>query len=102
MAVEKTVKKHAKKALKKLHTATKVLMVLTLLLGIAAGAFVCMHFSKNDRFVLKGQTAFSIDMAAGGEAYLYTEEGVEAFCFGLDVSGKLHVETSLEKDAQGR
>lgn len=102
MAAKNTAKRYAKKAVKRLHTATKVLTVLFLLIGIAAGAFVCLHFSKNDRFVLKGQTAFSIDMTEGGAPYLYTEEGWEAYCFGLDVSDKLTVETTLEKDAEGR
>ena len=98
----KTAKRYAKKALKRLHTATKVLMIVTLIIGLTAGALVCWYFSQNDRFLLKGSTAFSVDVTADGTPYLYTEEGVEAFCFGLDVSGKLHVETSLEKDAQGR
>jgi len=103
MAAKNTAKRYAKKAVKRLHTATKILVVLSLLIGIAAGALVCLHFSKNDRFVLKGATAFSIDMVQeGGEPYLYSEEGVEAYCFGFDVSGKLSVETTLEQDAQGR
>ncbi len=102
MAIKNTVKRQAKKVVKRIHTATKILVVLTLLLGVAAGALVCLHFSKNDRFVLKGQTAFSIDMAEGGAPYLYTEEGVEAYCFGRDVSGKLTVETDLQQDAEGR
>ena len=101
-AAEKTAKRYAKKAVKRIHTATKVLVVLALLLGIAAGALVCLHFSKNDSFVLKGQTTFSVDMVEGGAPYLYTEEGVEAYCFGLDVSHKLSVETELQQDAEGR
>ena len=100
--VEKTAKRYAKKAVKRIHTATKVLVVLTLLVGIAAGAVVCLHFSKNDRFVLQGQTVFSIDMVEGGAPYLYTEEGVEAYCFGLDASSKLMVETDLQQDAAVR
>ena len=36
-----------------------------------------------------------------GESYTYREEGVEAFSFGRDVSGKVKVETSLEKNEQG-
>ena len=102
MAVKNTAKRYAKKAAKRLHTATKLLMVLALILGLAAGAFLCWHFSKNDRFVLKGDVAFSVDVTADSTPYLYTEQGVEAYCFGMDVSGKLHVETSLEKDAEGR
>lgn len=100
---EKTAKRYAKKAVKRIHTATKVLALLSLLIGIAAGALVCLHFSKNDRFILKGETAFSFALAAEGTApYLYVEEGVEAYCFGLDVSDKQEIQTTLEKDAEGR
>lgn len=103
MAGKKTAKRYAKKAIKKLHTATKILIVAALLLGAVAGALVCRMLSANDRFLLRGQTAFSIDMTEGGATpYYYTEEGVEAFCFGMDVSGKLTVETDLERDAEGR
>lgn len=101
--LEKSAKRYAKKGFKRLHAATKLAMVLALLVGIAAGAFLCLYVSKNDRFLLKGQTSFSIDMVEGSTTpYFYTEEGVEAFCFGQDVSGKLTVETDLERDAEGR
>ena len=95
---EKKAKRRAKSKIKKIHTATKVLAVLFLVIGLAAGFAVCTVMSKNDRFVLKGDTAFSIDV---GTAYAYTEQGVEAVCFGRDVSDKLIVETDLEKDANG-
>lgn len=95
---EKKAKRRAKSKLKKLHTATKVLAVLFLVVGIAAGALVCTAMSKNDGFTLKGNTAFSIDV---GTPYTYTEEGVSAVQFGRDVSGKVQVETSLEQDANG-
>lgn len=101
-SIEKSAKRYAKRSFKKLHTATKLAMVLAILVGIMAGAFVCLHVSKNDRFVLKGESSFSLDITEGGAPYLYTEEGVEAYCFGRDVSGKLTVETDLERDAEGR
>lgn len=101
-SIEKSAKRYAKRSFKKLHTATKLAMVLAILVGIVAGAFVCLHVSKNDRFVLKGESSFSLDITEGGAPYLYTEEGVEAYCFGRDVSGKLTVETDLERDAEGR
>ena len=95
---ERRARRRVKSKLKKLHTATKVLAVLCLLVGLAAGYFVCELMSKNDRFVLVGETAFSIDV---GEPYTYTEQGVDAVCFGRDVSDKLHVETTLQKDGNG-
>lgn len=101
--MEKKAKKKAKKWFRNLHTATKLLMLLSLVVGILGGAFVCNRISKNDRFILKGESSYSIDLVAeeGAAPYLYREEGVEAVCFGRDVSGKLTVETTLEQDADG-
>lgn len=95
---EKKAKRRAKSKVKRLHTATKVFAVLFLLIGIAAGFAVCTFMSKNDRFVLLGDQSFSVDV---GDSYTYTEQGVEAICFGRDVSAKLSVETDLEQDANG-
>lgn len=95
---ERRTRRRAKSKLKKLHPATKALAVLFLLIGLIGGYTVCGFLSKNDRFVLVGDTAFSIDVGAG---YTYTEQGVEAVQFGRDVSDKLTVETDLEKDANG-
>ncbi len=95
---ERKIRRKAKSKVKRLHTATKVLAVLFLLIGIAAGAAVCIFMSQDDRFVLKGDTAFSIDV---GTEFTYTEQGVEAVCFGRDVSEKLSIETELEQDANG-
>ena len=101
--LQNRAKRGVKNALKRLHVATKLLMVVALLAGLATGVFVCRRASENDRFVLKGQTSFSIDLVEGSTApYLYTEEGIEAVCFGRDVSDKLSVETTLQKDAEGR
>jgi len=96
------LERYAKKGMKKLHPLTKFALVVALFLGIAIGAVVCLQFSKNDRFVLKGETAFALDVGAAGSTYLYEEQGLEAFCFGLDVSDTCTVETDLQKDAQGR
>ena len=91
-------KKKLAKWIKKLHPVTKAVCVLCLVLGLAIGAVFCLASFKNDRFLLKGQTTVSLQV---GDDYTYTEEGVEAVCFGRDVSDKLKVETSLEKDANG-
>ena len=95
---ERRTRRRAKSKLKKLHPATKALAVLFLVIGLIGGYTVCGFLSKNDRFVLVGDTAFSIDV---GASYTYTEQGVEAVQFGRDVSDKLTVETDLEKDANG-
>ena len=78
--------KKLKKKIKNLHPATKAVAVICLILGIAIGAGVCLLTFQNDRFVLKGETQFSLKV--GDEPYTYREEGVEAVCFGMDVSGK--------------
>ena len=98
----KKLERELKKRVKKLHPLTKAAVAVALLVGILVGAFVCLQFSKEDRFVLKGETAFALDVGAEGSVYVYEEKGLEAYCFGLDVSGKCTVETDLEKDAEGR
>ena len=94
----KKTKRRAKSKIKKLHPATKALAILFLIIGIAAGFAACTYLSKNDRFVLRGESNFSIDV---GEEFTYTEQGVEAICFGRDVTAKLSVVTDLQKDANG-
>ena len=97
---EKKAKRRAKSKIKKLHTATKVIAVLSLVVGLLIGAAVCLAMSKKDHFTLKGETQFSID---AGTTYTYAEQGVEAICFGRDVSSKLNVEVSegITIDASG-
>lgn len=100
---EKSAKRYAKKGFKRLHTATKLAMLTVLVVGVAVGALVCLQLFKNDRFLLKGEASFSLDVSSEeGATYLYTEQGVEAYCFGMDVSDKLTVQTDLERDAEGR
>lgn len=77
-----------RKKLKNLHPATKAVAVICLLLGLAIGAGFCLLTFQNDRFVLKGQT--QISLTVGDAPYTYREEGMEAVCFGMDVSGKAY------------
>ena len=97
---ERKTRRKAKSKIKKIHTATKVIAVLCLVAGLALGAAVCLALSQKDHFTLKGETQFSID---AGTAYIYQEQGVEAVCFGRDVSNKLNVEVSegITADANG-
>ena len=82
-------KRSAKKWIKNMHPATKVIAVLCLVLGIAMGALFCLSAYANDHFTLKGETQFSLTV--GDAPYVYTEQGVDAVCFGRDVSDKLTV-----------
>lgn len=91
-------KKKLRKWVKALHPATKAAAVICLILGVAIGAVFCLTSFKNDHFLLKGQTQISLQV---GDSYVYAEEGVDAVCFGRDVSHKLKVDTALEKDANG-
>ena len=97
---ERRAKRTAKKKVKKLHPLTKFLAVLFLIMGVGLGALACTFFSKNDRFVLKGDTQFSIE---AGTAFVYEEQGVEAVAFGLSCESKVKVEASrgITKDASG-
>ena len=95
---EKKAKRRAKSKIKKLHPATKALAILFLIIGIAAGFAACTYLSKNDRFVLKGKSNIPVNV---GEEFTYTEQGVEAICFGRDVTAKLSIVTDLQKDANG-
>ena len=97
---EKRARRKVKSKIKRLHTATKVIAVLSLAVGLVIGAAVCIAMSKKDHFTLKGETQFSID---AGTTYTYAEQGVEAICFGRDVSSKLNVEVSegITTDANG-
>ena len=56
-SVGKILQKSAKKAVRKMHPATKIIAVLALLLGIGAGVLAAFSVSKNDRFLLKGESA---------------------------------------------
>ena len=97
---ERRAKRTLKKKIKNLHPATKVLAVLFLLVGIAAGVFACGFLSKNDRFVLTGSTQISLE---AGTPYTYVEEGYEAVAFGMSCAGKVQVEPGkgITTDANG-
>ena len=97
---ERKAKRTAKKKIKNLHPLTKALAVIFLIVGIAAGVLACSFLSKNDRFVLMGNTQISID---AGTSYVYAEEGYEAVAFGMDCAGKVQVEASkgITVDANG-
>ena len=94
--------RQAKKTVGRLHPATLTVAILFLVLGILAGAVGCYFLSRGDRFELKGTKTFSLDVGGAGETYLYTEEGAEAVCFGIDVSDKLSADTTLKKNAAGQ
>ena len=97
---ERKAKRTVKKKIKNLHPLTKFLAVLFLIIGLAAGVFTCSFLSRNDRFVLSGDTQISID---AGTSYVYAEEGYEAVAFGMDCAGKVQIQAGegITVDANG-
>lgn len=76
----------AKKAVKKTHAATIAAAILFLALGAAAGFFTYRYLTKNDEFVLRGESVVWLNV---GEEYV--EEGVHIVSFGRDISAKVAV-----------
>ena len=97
---KRRARRSAKKGARKLPALTKFLVVLFLIVGIALGALCCIVFSKNDRFVLKGETQISIE---AGAAFVYKEQGVEAVCFGRNCADQVKVSAGegITKDENG-
>ena len=73
----------------KLPLLTKVIVAITLVIGLAGGAIVCTVLFDKDTFELKGSKQVSLTVSA--ENYVYREEGVTAVCFAQDVSDTLKV-----------
>lgn len=85
MASKKSnTQRFAEKAVKKSHPATLVLAVLFLIVGIVAGIIVSRQLTKNDTFVLRGESVVRLEI---GENYV--EEGVTIVSFGKDISDKV-------------
>ena len=101
-APSRTAQRTVKKTVKKMHPVTKAVAIVCLIIGILVGAFASYFISRNDHFELVGNKAYSFDAGAEGDVYLYTEEGVDAVCFGRDVSGKMQAETTLGKNEAGQ
>ena len=97
---EQKAKRRTRKKIKTLHPMTKVLVVLFLLVGLALGALICTLMGRNDHFLLKGETQFSVE---AGTSFVYEEAGVDAVCFGMNCASKVKVEASrgITKDANG-
>lgn len=86
----------AEDAVKKSHPAILFLAVLFLLIGLAAGAFVCSRLTSGDKLELSGERVVYLQVGQ-----TYEEPGVKAVYLGRDVSGKVvlsgdEVDTSQE------
>ena len=73
----------AKKAVKKTHIATIVLALVFFAIGAVAAFFAYRQLTKNDEFVLRGESVVWLDV---GEEFV--DEGVHIVSFGRDISAK--------------
>lgn len=88
--------KKAKKQLKKISFKTIAIVVLTLVIGVAAGYFALQPMMKNDCFMINGKDEITLTI---GESY--KDEGAKIIAFGKDISTDAKVKTNMEVDEHG-
>ena len=98
--VKSTVKRQIRRTAKRNPTAVIVLIV-ALAIGVAVGYFACAALTKNDGFSLKGEKAAVYTVGDGGGSVTLKEDGWMLTALGKDASGKVSVETDLQKNAGG-
>ena len=98
--VKSTVKRQIRRTAKRNPTAVIVLIV-ALAIGVAVGYFACAALTKNDGFSLKGEKAAVYTVGDGGGSVTLKEDGWTLTALGKDASGKVSVETDLQKTAGG-
>ena len=94
-------KRKVKSKAKRISTASYVIWVFALLLGLALGAFACHFICRNDGFELKGKSEYTLDLGGEGSSVIYTDKGASAVSFGKDISKNIRVSTSLEEYGDG-
>ena len=98
--VKSTVRRQIRRTAKRNPTAVIVLIV-ALAIGVAVGYFACAALTKNDGFSLKGEKAAVYTVGDGGGSVTLKEDGWTLTALGRDASGKVSVETDLQKTAGG-
>ena len=98
--VKSTVKRQIRRTAKRNPTAVIVLIV-ALAIGVAVGYFACAALTKNDGFSLKGEKNVVFTVGEGGGSVTLGEDGWTLTALGKDASGKVSVETDLQKTAGG-
>ena len=91
--------KKAQKALKKLHKGYLIVMVVTLLIGVAVGAYYAYTLTANDKFELIGEKSSTVRV---GDTLSYTDEGIKCTSMGKDVSDKVQIRTNMTRSADGK
>ena len=97
--VKRRVKRSAKKKVKRRHPLSFVVWILALAVGVGAGALAYSAVTAGDTFELVGQGEYILEVGSG--EMLFKDRGARAVSRGQDISDKVTVETTLEKNADG-
>ena len=85
-------KRKNKKALKGIHPAYLVIIVVALIVGVAAGYFAGSFFYGKDTLELNGQKITYVEQ---NKSVSYTDDGIKYVSGGKDMSDKFEIETNM-------
>ncbi len=85
-------KRKNKKALKRIHPAYLVIIIVALIVGVAAGYFAGSFLYGKDTLELNGQKITSVEQ---NKSVSYTDEGIKYISGGKDMSDKFEIETNM-------
>ena len=98
--VKSTVKRQVRRTAKA-NPAALAALIVALALGLVAGFFLCTYLTKNDGFALKGEKEIVVTLGEGDDSLTLAEPGWTLTALGRDASGKVAVETDLQKTDGG-
>ena len=98
--VKSTVGRQVRRTAKRNPLAV-IVLILALAIGLAVGYLACSALTKNDGFSLKGEKNVVYNVGEGGGSVTLKEDGWTLTALGKDASGKVSVETDLQKTAGG-
>lgn len=86
-------------ARKEIFTFKTLLPALCLVIGLLVGAALVPYFAgENSGIALVGDKTVTVAL---GEELAYTDEGVQFFYFGIDLSAHVEISTNMTKNADG-
>ena len=98
--VKSTVKRQVRRTAKA-NPAAVAALIVALAIGLVAGYFLCTYLTKNDGFALKGEKEIVVALGEKGSSVTVAEPGWTLTALGRDASGKVEVETELQKTEGG-
>ncbi len=98
--VKSTVRRQVRRTAKRNPLAV-IVLILALAIGLAVGYLACSALTKNDGFSLKGEKNVVYNVGDGGGSVTLGEDGWTLTALGKDASGKVSVETDLQKTEGG-